>query len=110
MLLDRDTWADSYRKLAIAYNKPLSAEQAGIMFDGLSDLPLSRVHAAVLRVIKTAKHFPSVAEIREMCSTLASEEYRSVQSTAPHYEPISDEQRDSLLKFMREVKEKLGIV
>ena len=105
--MDRDTWAGLYRKLTIAFNKPISGEQAGIMFEALQDLPNERMHEAITRTIRTSKHWPTVADLREQTQAVAVAEYRN-SATGIEIVPMTDEQQAGILKAIREAKAKLG--
>lgn len=74
--MDREMWSKHYKRLAVAFNKPVNGEQAAIYFTALESLPGAIVALAVDDVIKNRPHWPHASDIREKAtSILAGKEY-----------------------------------
>ena len=110
--MTRDQWASQYRRLLTAFNKNPNAEQAGLYFGALEDLPSLRVEQAVDSLIRTAGHWPTVAAIRETAHEVSAAEWREQQARTPNYtvaDPMTPAQVEDFRQQLAAVKRKLGM-
>ena len=74
--MERDVWTKHYKKLLLAYNKPMNVEQLGLYFDALQTYAGTLVGEAIDLIVKGRQHWPTVADIRDKIgSILASKTY-----------------------------------
>lgn len=67
--MDGETWADCYERLLSAYRKAADVEQQQVYFDALRQVPGPIIRLAVQAAIREEKFWPSVATLREHCTT-----------------------------------------
>jgi hypothetical protein len=75
--------------IAATGGKPLDSEAAGAYYDGLSDVPAPTLQAAVGRLMRSCKWFPSVGEIRATCDLVKGRTFTTF--TPPPVTPLKDE-------------------
>ncbi len=63
----------SVETLAMNFNKALTPQFVNLMLRGLEDLPLEAFKRGCLKALKTAKFFPTVAELRELTAEAVAE-------------------------------------
>jgi hypothetical protein len=74
--MERQAWASHYKKLTLAYNKPMNQEQMGVYYEALHTYSGMLVGEAVDALIKDRQHWPPVADVRDkITSILASKTY-----------------------------------
>jgi len=74
--MDRDVWTKHYKKLILAYNKPMNVEQMGVYYEALHTYSGLLVGEAVDALVKDRPHWPHVADVRDKISSiLASKIY-----------------------------------